>query len=71
MSQVINANLAKCIQEIHHIGSTTYVNICSGAEKTVPWGSRDWVFCLFIGGLLGGALLVVIFLFYKMIFDDF
>ena len=58
-----------CIQQINNIGSTTYVNICNGAENVVSWGSFD-----ILGTILAGLLCVLLvgavgFMVYKVLTD--
>lgn len=57
----VNANLARCIQEAHNIGSTTFVNICNGHTTVVNWGMGDWALALAGGAicLLGVTILII------------
>ena len=48
----LNNNLSECLKPILDIGGTTYVNLCTGAESFVPWGSMLW-------GLIGMIGVVV------------
>lgn len=43
VEQTHNLNLAECLRSVSEIGSTTVVNVCTGAEAVVPWGSLDWL----------------------------
>lgn len=51
--------LDACLKSINNFGSTTYQNICTGEMSVVAWGGMDWV--------LGGFLIVVLFLLFAMI----
>ncbi len=42
MDYNITFNSVQCLKEVHNWGSNHFMNICNGAEKTVPWGSMDW-----------------------------
>lgn len=39
----VNANFNECIKSVSNIGSTTYMNICTGKNVDVPWGMADYV----------------------------
>jgi hypothetical protein len=39
----INANVTTCLVTKNHVGYDTYVNICSGVSKDVPWTALDWL----------------------------
>lgn len=41
MNTTLDFNNTLCLREIHNIGSTTVVNICSDKVINVPWGSVD------------------------------
>lgn len=63
MATDLNANLSKCIQEVHHIGHTTYHNICTGSATDLAWGAGTWacvsfltVIVLIIALVFGGLL---------------
>ena len=47
----------ECLKSIVRIGSTVWVNVCTGKETTVPWGAGDWVTgileTLFLAGFVG------------------
>ena len=44
---------ADCIKSVSNIGSTTYMNICTGASSVVPWGTVDVVApCIIVGLML-------------------
>ena len=60
----IDLGLSTCTKTVSHLGYTTYVNICNGLSKDVPWGNLDWLgFVALAGfGLLMGAFLVYIVL---------
>lgn len=46
-------NIAKCIQEAHHIGYTKFYNVCTtGDFHSVPWGAVDWVSATLVGGFV-------------------
>ena len=36
-------NVTDIWKEISNIGSTTFVNVTDGTERTVPWGHLQWV----------------------------
>lgn len=59
----LNLNSADCIKSISHIGSTTYVNICSGTHVDVPWGSVDWLSCAGITLMVLAILTLLCFMF--------
>jgi hypothetical protein len=67
VDQTINANMAKCIQSVSHLGYTSYHNICTGAVTDLSWGGPDWVlgvlvtilFAIMIAAL-GGLLFMVV-----------
>lgn len=59
MDQTINANLAKCIQQVDHFGYTTYHNICSGTYVDLAWGFGGWA--AFAGILLVGVFFIILF----------
>ena len=67
MTEQISADVAECIKSVSHIGSDTYVNVCTGESFNVAWGSGDWGVGIFLGliftimlGLLGGLIYAVI-----------
>ncbi len=35
-------NVVDIWKEISNIGSTTFVNVSDGTERTVPWGHLQW-----------------------------
>lgn len=67
-TQNINLNvdaqtLAQCLKTVSDFGGTQYLNLCTGANNYVPWGSVDWffaiilstigaLFCLFLVGMI-------------------
>lgn len=60
----VNLMAAKCIQDVHHIGRTVYVNICDGSRVEVAWGSGDWVAGMVlaaVGLLLTLSILTIIY----------
>jgi len=58
-----------CIQQINNIGSTTYVNICNGAENIVNWGSADMLLIIFTGLLFMIFIGAFGFMFYRVLTD--
>lgn len=69
MEQTLNFNAAECIKSVSNFGATTYVNICNGNTKVVPWGTVDWVLAISVCGI--GALIaaIILGLFAMMILD--
>lgn len=47
-------NMARCIQEAHHVGYTKFYNVCTttGDFTSVPWGSLDWAGFVLFGGFM-------------------
>lgn len=53
-------NIAKCIQEAHHIGYTKFYNVCTtGDFHSVPWGAIDWIGAALVGGVMVAMAMVV------------
>lgn len=42
----VNANVAKCLQSMTHLGFQRIHNLCSGAITDVPWGFGEWALCV-------------------------
>ena len=62
-------SLEMCLKSVSSFGQTTYMNICTGAQSIVPWGSVDWTFAAFFT-ILGVAVIGGIVAFaYAMIND--
>lgn len=60
MNETLNLNvdsqdLSGCLKKIEDIGQNRYLNICTGHETIVPWGTMDWV-----GGSVVSILVVVL-----------
>jgi len=41
-----------CLKEVHHIGGTTYQNVCDGSSSYVAWGSATWIENIICYGIL-------------------
>jgi len=47
--------IENCLKEVHHIGGTTFQNVCDGSSSYVAWGAADW-----IENIAGTGILVAI-----------
>lgn len=56
-----------CFKEIFHFGSITYVNICTGTEKNVPWGFGDWIGYLMLYGICAFVVVLIFFFIIKIV----
>jgi hypothetical protein len=63
----INANVTACLVTKSHVGYDTYVNICSGVSKDVPWTALDWcsagavsLVCLMVVSAIAGLAYMMI-----------
>lgn len=36
-------SLDTCLKVVKDIGADTYMNVCTGQEAYVPWGSQTWL----------------------------
>ena len=52
--------LEQCLKGVYSYGHTTYMNICTGTETTVPWGGVDWVLNLTLTALGVGVVLAIL-----------
>lgn len=43
MNPAQTLDINQCIKVIEHWGSTDYVNICTGALVSVPWGEMTYL----------------------------
>ena len=50
-----------CLKEYSTWGETHIVDICTGAQRVIPWGVDVW-FGLILLGIVGIAILVVLFM---------
>lgn len=66
----VNFNQAECIKEQTNIGSTIYHNVCSQTQRTVPWGTGDWVAGLFVT-ILAVGFAAMFYRMFKDMFKDF
>lgn len=60
---VDSQNLQQCLKGVSDFGSTTYMNICTGAENIVPWGAVDF-FTFF---LLSAVVIAFLLMFMSMV----
>lgn len=65
----INQNFAECIREVRNVGNTVAMNICSGEQVVVPWGSVDWLFAGLVCFLIVGLIAVPIFVVFALVAD--
>ena len=42
MENNVNINKSECLVVRDNIGSTEYINICTGETNRVDWGVMDW-----------------------------
>jgi hypothetical protein len=61
--------LEQCLKSICHVGSTEYVNICTGVHSTVAWGAGDWIAVSLGVAFIGGIALMIGALIFKIAFD--
>ena len=59
-----NNNTNECVHYKMNVGSTEYVNICTGDISYVSWGACDW---MGFGFLAVAGLVVLIFFTYMLI----
>ena len=66
----INFNAVNCLKEVADLGHTTYVNVCNGAQSTVPWGAVDWMGFVLLTAIV--LLLLGFFgtMLFKLLFDN-
>ena len=57
----INQNFAECIREVRNVGNTVTMNICSGEQVVIPWGSADWILAGLVTTMVVALVSVVVF----------
>ena len=45
----LNLQNLECVKKINNIGSTIYVDMCSGVRQVLEWGSIDWILFTIVG----------------------
>jgi hypothetical protein len=43
MNPAQTLDINQCVKAVEHWGSTDYMNICTGAVTTVPWGEMAYL----------------------------
>ena len=63
----LNQNSVECLKHVEDVGGTLVMNICTGAEAYVPWGTMRWgeflaassLSFVLLFGILGAIILVL------------
>ena len=65
----INGN--ECIKEVEHFNYIEYINVCTNETYRTKTPMADKVGMMFLLGLAGTLIILMITLIFKMIFDDY
>lgn len=68
MENDMNFNYSECVKSYDKWGETTYQNICTGEETTLPWGFSGYFIFVFLI-LVIAVLCAVIVGIVKLIFE--